>query len=1549
MGIVFAFMAARYLNSEYNKIDRTVAQQEIKDLTVANFASTNISQWTNDAGYLATVDVSQIKNGSNLYFDYRPNNVQCANNQILRYDLFNARWVCGNDAASSGSASWGTITGSLSAQSDLQEALDSKLSINSSLGGDVSGPLANTAVANDSHEHTGSTISGLSVTDFTSPNISQWINDANYLTGVNFSQVTNGAGVFLDYRPDNTACTQGQVLKYDAGLSRWICGTDSGAGAVAWGDISGNIADQTDLNAALTAKLGTTASFGGDVTGTYDAIDVTNDGHEHTGATISGLAVADFTSPNISQWTNDSGYITNDTSVPKDNLTNTGTLPFTWGTSELASQVIVEGENISLLTNNAGYITGLNHSQVTNANGIYWDYRPNNAACSQDQVLKYDAGLNRWVCGTDTGASSVTWGAITGTLSDQIDLNIALQAKLATAASFGGDVAGTYNNLAVSNDSHDHTAATISGLTTADFTSPNISQWTNDSGFISGVNFAQVANGSNIYLNYKPNDTACSHDQTLKYDAGLSRWVCGNDNGAGTIAWGSINGTLGDQADLSAALSSKLALTASFGGDASGTYDNLAISNDSHNHTGATITGLGTSNFTSANISQWTNDSGYITGLDVSQVTNGSGKYFNYKPNDTACSNGQILEYDATNSRWICANDDTGTGGGGGPITLPTWLKSINTPKQTADPVDDEFNTSTLDSKWNVTSGAQEAINLLETGTVNRFDLTSEPGALLVQTKTTPFSMRQDVTIPDNSSIILSISGTPNGPINDGDNMRMSISLNDNDTAYINGNYLELALEQDTDTFNVQGFKTGGTYTTVGDTFNVAETLYLRIMRSGLTYSAFVSTDGTNWTYIYQVTTPNALDNVWIYVIGPTAYDYAPIVKFDWIRQANNSPSLWVSDLSISGGGDVTVGSMTGSTLFADTTADDEWLGLGTSAARIEFDDQATDEVQILDANVGIGQTQPQHKLDVNGNIGIVAAGYLNFGTSDGSSGYGIRDNNGDIEYKDDGGTWIALNALGSGGGNAIYDKWDPDAPPASPNANNDEFDDGSIDASWTQSGTGSATEENNGLRITDNNYLYKTLPAGDFTIWTKISTSGMPQFVNYSQAMLAVQNGTGTIWTVGHTGRSNNSALIEVINWSNYLWWSSTPVGIGISTENFYYFSIRRTGSTLSFWVSNDGVTYNMVYTVADPGVTRMGVINNGTSYMVVDYLRYLPTYKNQYWTPEGQLVPQGGGGGSVTVGSMTGSTVFSDSTADDNWIGLGSTSGRIEFDDQAVDELQILNASVGIGVTQPQHTLDVNGNIGIVASGYLNFGTTDGSSGYGIRDNNGKIEVKNNNGSWKEIDDQPSWAINPDKPPSSANSMDDEFNDTALDAKWTVWNQLPGQAITEQGNVLTMQSPSSIQSRVLAITQPAPGGTWKFRAKMYLESPTWNYFGFGLLTRRETGGDKTLQVGQLWHQSNNGDSLWAIYLNGTTYSSEADLYNIHANPMYLEVEYDGTNIIWRHSTSGVYYSKFYSAVATSAIGGAPETVGIYLHPWGDGNPNWGGIVSIDWFRRVQ
>lgn len=73
--------------------------------------------------------------------------------------------------------------------------------------------------------------------------------------------------------------------------------------------------------------------------------------------------------------------------------------------------------------------------------------------------------------------------------------------------------------------------------------------------------------------------------------------------------------------------------------------------------------------------------------------------------------------------------------------------------------------------------------------------------------------------------------------------------------------------------------------------------------------------------------------------------------------------------LSWATNGDITaVGSMTSGDVFASAAADNNWLGLGSGAGRIEFDDQAIDEVNILDANVGIGTSTPADKVSIETN-----------------------------------------------------------------------------------------------------------------------------------------------------------------------------------------------------------------------------------------------------------------------------------------------------------------------------------------------------------------------------------------------------------------------------------------------------------------------------------------------------------------------------------------------------------------------------------------------------
>ena len=69
--------------------------------------------------------------------------------------------------------------------------------------------------------------------------------------------------------------------------------------------------------------------------------------------------------------------------------------------------------------------------------------------------------------------------------------------------------------------------------------------------------------------------------------------------------------------------------------------------------------------------------------------------------------------------------------------------------------------------------------------------------------------------------------------------------------------------------------------------------------------------------------------------------------------------------------------------------------------------------------SLGIGTTTPQTKLAVAGDISIQSSGYLNFnpGVGTASTGYGIRDNSGTTQFKNNAGTWTDIPTGASGGG----------------------------------------------------------------------------------------------------------------------------------------------------------------------------------------------------------------------------------------------------------------------------------------------------------------------------------------------------------------------------------------------------------------------------------------------------------------------------------------------------------------------------------------------------
>ncbi|MDM8536889.1 tail fiber domain-containing protein [Desulfobacterales bacterium HSG17] len=203
---------------------------------------------------------------------------------------------------------------------------------------------------------------------------------------------------------------------------------------------------------------------------------------------------------------------------------------------------------------------GVDASELKSAAGKYLTYKPNNAACTDGQVLKWDNTNSRWACGADT---DTTYTAGTGLT-----------------------LTGTAFSL-----NYTETDPTITDATIKD-----------------GVDASELKSAAGKYLAYKPNNAACTDGQVLKWDNTNGRWACGADTGT--------------------------TYTAGTGLTLTGTAFSL-----NYTETDPTIT-----------------DATIKDGVDASELISAIGKYLTYKPNNAACTDGQILVWNTTSSQWECGN-----------------------------------------------------------------------------------------------------------------------------------------------------------------------------------------------------------------------------------------------------------------------------------------------------------------------------------------------------------------------------------------------------------------------------------------------------------------------------------------------------------------------------------------------------------------------------------------------------------------------------------------------------------------------------------------------------------------------------------------------------------------------------------------------------------------------------------------------------------------------------------------------------------------------------
>ena len=395
-------------------------------------------------------------------------------------------------------------------------------------------------------------------------------------TGPNWSEILNVSSVYMDYKPSNTACTGGQVLKYTVGTG-WLCADDNaGTGGDNWGtqyvitDIpltgQGTSGSPLDFNYTATLALNPAMLAGETIFGT-------------TGLLFEGATANTFET-----------LLT----VTDPTVDNTITLPNATGTVALAVRA-----DSTINPAAVGY-TG-----TTATSGYFYG-------------------------GTVTTPSLNTYTLNFEGKFRATELYEGANRVLNTTTSFaGGDItSGTYNSLVIADDSHNHTTTTISGL--------DISADTN------------LAVGNGITLT----------DDTLTVTAGGG--LAQTTGGLTTTGVLEDLNTLGAPTVANQFIVSTGAGVFQYQTGSTVGINLLTLTNPSavtflRINADNTVSALSASDFRTAI------GAGTLSSVNWSQVTNGTGVYMDYKPNNTACTGGQVLKY-TVGTGWLCADDTAGTG-----------------------------------------------------------------------------------------------------------------------------------------------------------------------------------------------------------------------------------------------------------------------------------------------------------------------------------------------------------------------------------------------------------------------------------------------------------------------------------------------------------------------------------------------------------------------------------------------------------------------------------------------------------------------------------------------------------------------------------------------------------------------------------------------------------------------------------------------------------------------------------------------------------------------
>lgn len=273
----------------------------------------------------------------------------------------------------------------------------------------------------------------------------------------------------------------------------------------------------------------------------------------------------------------------------------------------------------------------------------------------------------------------------------------------------------------------------------------------------------------------------------------------------------------------------------------------------------------------------------------------------------------------------------------------------------------------------------------------------------------------------------------------------------------------------------------------------------------------------------------------------------------------------------------------------------------------------------------------------------------------------------------------------------------------------------------------------------------------------------------------------------------------------------------------------------------------------------------------------------------------------------------------------------------------------------------------------------TTDGDIFYRNAGAIARLGVGSNGDVLTLVDGLPSWAAPSggggggfvpwegplDPEPGSPDAMDDEFNDESFDTSLWTWLNQDSATATENNTTLghlLLATPSGANDEYHGIYQTLPGGTWRFRTKMFAQMAAGNWCQSGIFVRR-AANDKAYVFGPLW---SSGAGMYIQTSNAFTtgsfgsapYSVSLTSSNGHNQYFYLDIEFNGTNLIFRWaaqpqamwnpflSTMTPTFTTALTVAPGTFLGGNPDQIGLMVGAWSSASF---ANAYYDWFRRIS